>query len=529
MKILVCDPVSPKGVELLKRRPEFEVVVLERKHSEEELIPLVKDAACILVRSETKITKKIIESAPKLRIIGRAGVGVDNVDVESATKHGVVVVNTPGGNTISTAELTFAMIMALVRKIPQANASMKAGEWNRKAFQGTELYGKTLGIIGLGRIGSEVAKRAHAFGMIVIGHDPFLSPSRAEALNVELVDLDTIYAKSDIITVHIPMSDTARGMINAAAIAKMKKGVRLINCARGGIINEKDLAEAIKSGHVAGAALDVYETEPPPPDFVLRDLPQVILTPHLGASTAEAQINVGIEVAEVVMDYLLNGTVRNAVNLPSLDAKTYAAVKPYLLLGERLGKIAAVLAPTRNERVVITYGGKASQLPADPITRSVLQGFLASAGAQDVNFVNVNLLAKSIGLKVEEVKSSENTDFTEWLNVSVFNSGKKVSVSGTFFGTKASPRVVRINEYPVEIAAEGVLLILTNRDRPGIVGEVGTLMGKYKVNIANMSLSRDIVGGLALTVLSLDSLPSSELLKEIQSDPDISNVHVVQL
>jgi D-3-phosphoglycerate dehydrogenase len=529
MNILVCDPVSSKGVALLKQRPEFNVTVLDRKHSETDLLPLVGNVHAIVVRSETKITRKVIESAPELRVIGRAGVGVDNVDVEAATQRGVIVMNTPAGNTISTAELTFSMLMGLARKIPQANASIKAGEWNRKAFQGTELYNKTLGIIGLGRIGTEVAKRAQAFGMKVLAYDPYLALSRAQALQIELVDLDQVYARSDFITVHIPMTEETKGMINAATIAKMKKGVRLINCARGGIIHEADLAAAIKGGQVAGAALDVYETEPPPADFVLRSLPEVIMTPHLGASTEEAQTNVGIEIAEAIIDYLLNGAVRNAVNLPNLDAKTYALVKPYLHLGEKLGKLAAQLAPKRNEKLVVTYGGKAATMPTDPITRSVLRGFLELACGKDVNYVNVRSVATTLGLRVEEIQSNEETDFNEWLHVAVHDGGRRVSAGGTFFGARMQPRIVRLFSRPVDIVPEGVLFLVTNKDRPGIVGEIGTLLSKFQVNIASMSLSRDKLGGEALTVLNLDSVPPQAFLDAIAKDPDISNARVVKL
>ena len=529
MNVLICDPISPRGIALLQQRPEFKVSLLEKRPSETELLPRVTEVAAMIVRSETKVTKKIIEAAPKLRVIGRAGVGVDNVDVEAATQRGIVVMNTPGGNTISTAELTFSMLMALARKIPQAHSSMKAGEWNRKEFQGVELNNKTLGILGMGRIGSEVARRAIVFGMRVLAYDPYLSLSRAKALQVELVELDEIYARSDFITVHMPLSDETRGMINAVAFSKMKKGVRVLNCARGGIINEKDLFDAIKSGQVAGAALDVYETEPPPKEFPLRNLPQVIMTPHLGASTEEAQENVGIEVAEAITDYLVHGAVRNAVNLPNLDAKTYALVKPYLNLGEKLGRLLAQLAPKRNERLVITYGGKATEMPGDPISRSVLKGFLESAGGRDVNQVNVPALAAALGLLVEEIKSNKETDFNEWLHVAVYSEGHKVSAGGTFFGKQSHPRIVRINSLPVEVVPSGVLFLMTNKDRPGIVGYIGMLMGQYKVNIANMSLSRDNQGGHALTVLNLDSVPPAALLEEIQKDPDISNVRVVKL
>src|SRR5271165_6663850 len=358
MNIMICDPISPKGIALFQQRAEFEVTVLKQRLPEAELLPLVADVEAMVVRSETKVTRAVIEAAPKLRVVGRAGVGVDNVDVEAATQRGIVVMNTPSGNTISTAELTFSMLMALARKIPQANASMKAGEWNRKAFSGVELYNKTLGILGMGRIGTEVARRAIAFGMRVLAYDPYLTLSRANALQVELLELDDVLGRSDFITVHMPMSDETRGMINAAAFAKMRTGVRVLNCARGGIINEADLCAAIQEGKVAGAALDVYETEPPPKEFPLRDLPQVVMTPHLGASTEEAQENVGIEVAEAITDFLLNGVVRNAVNLPNLDAKTFQVVKPFLTLGEKLGRLLAQLAPKRNDRIVITYGGR---------------------------------------------------------------------------------------------------------------------------------------------------------------------------
>src|SRR5688572_4208845 len=372
MNVLICDPISPKGIEYFRQQPGLKVTVLEKRLSEAELLPLIKDTDAMVVRSETKITRKIIENAPRLKVVGRAGVGVDNVDQEAATQRGIVVMNTPGGNTISTAELTFSMLMALARKIPQAHASMKAGEWNRKAFQGTELYNKTLAILGMGRIGSEVAKRAIAFGMQVLAYDPYLSHARAKALQVELVEnLDEIYPRADFITVHMPLSDETKGMLNAAAFAKMKKGVRVLNCARGGIINEADLAAAIKEGKVVGAALDVYEAEPPPKDFALRELPQIIMTPHLGASTDEAQENVGIEVAEAITDYLLNRAVRNVVNPPSLDAKTYSQVRPYLDLGEKLGRLVAQIGPKRNDRIVITFGGKATEVPGDPIARSI--------------------------------------------------------------------------------------------------------------------------------------------------------------
>jgi D-3-phosphoglycerate dehydrogenase len=529
MKILVCDPVSPKGIALLQQQVGFDVKVLDKRLTESELVPLVSEAVAMVVRSETKVTRAVMEAAPGLRVVGRAGVGVDNVDVEAATQRGIVVMNTPGGNTISTAEMTFSMLMALARRIPQADASMKGGEWNRKAFQGTELYNKTLGILGLGRVGSEVARRAIAFGMRVLAYDPYLSLSRAKTLQVEMMELEELLPQVDFLTIHAPLSDQTRDLINAAAFAKMKRGVRVLNCARGGIVNEADLAAALQSGQVAGAALDVYETEPLPKDSPLRSLRQVIMTPHLGASTDEAQENVGIEVAEAITDFLLYGAVRNAVNLPNLDAATYALVKPYLNLGEKLGRLLAQLAPKRNDRLVVTYGGKANELPSEPITRSVLTGFLSFAAGKDVNQVNVRLLASRLGLSVEEVRSSDQIDFSEWLHVRVCSGEQQMSAGGTFFSSLHHPRIVRLNEEPVEIVPEGVLVLLNNEDRPGIVGHVGTLMGRHSVNIANMSLNRDRAGGLALTVLNLDSVPPPAVLEELQRDPAISNVRVVKL
>ena len=532
MKIVVCDPISPTGIALLQQRPEFEVVVLPKRLPEPELLPVVADAIALLVRSETKVTRKVIEAAPQLRVVGRAGVGVDNVDIEAATQHGTVVMNTPGGNTVTTAELSFAMLLALARKVPQAHTSMAAGKWDRKLFQGMELLGKTLGILGMGRIGSEVAKRARAFGMRVIAYDPYLTEERAKAVGAEFADsVDDVYRVADFITVHMPVTPETKHMLNAAAFSKMKPGVRLVNCARGEIIVESDLIAALESGKVAGAALDVFAVEPLPADHPYRKQPNVILTPHLGASTQEAQEKCGIEVAEVVTAYLLTGEVRNAVNLPYLDAKTYEQVKPYLPLGAALGKLLAQLSPASADRIYVTYGGHARELPnTDPVTRAVLQGFLASSAIKDVNNVNVRAAAASIGITVEEKKSDEPVTFNEWLHVQVFNNGQKlISAGGTFFGSPNNPRIVRLYSTPVEIPISGTLLLLNNKDRPGIVGYLGTLLGKHKVNIANMSLTRDTAGGLALTVLNLDSAPPPAVLEELQKDADISNVKVLKL
>ncbi len=521
MKVLVADPISEKGVEVLRARFQTDV---RTGLKEDALLKIIGDYDALVVRSQTKVTAKLIEAGKKLRVIGRAGVGVDNVDVDAATRRGIIVMNTPGGNTISTAEHTFSMMMALARKIPQAHASVKAGQWDRKSFEGVELYNKTLGIIGMGRIGTEVARRAIAFGMRVLAYDPFLSLSKAKALQVEVVELDELYRRSDFITIHVPMTDQTRGMINRDAIAKMKKGVRLINCARGGLIVEADLAEALRSGQVAGAALDVYETEPPKGSPLLA-LDNVVLTPHLGASTAEAQESVGTEVAEQIVDALTGGTIRNAVNMPSVDAKVLEKLRPVLSFGETLGRFLAQLAPARLDRLTIEFSGKAAEWETNPIQRAILKGLLEKVQGAEVNYVNAPVIAANLGLRVEEIKTAESEDYTELISLRADGH----SVAGTFYGSLNNPRIVRINDMPVEAVPTGVVFIMRNVDRPGVVGWIGTIMGKHKINIASMSLGRDKVGGCALTVLNLDSTPGDDVLAEIRQDKDILDVKVAKL
>jgi D-3-phosphoglycerate dehydrogenase len=528
-KVLVADPVSQRGVDELANGGALEVVV-NTGLPEAELIKIIPEFSALVVRSQTKVTAAVLEAATKLRVVGRAGVGVDNVDVEAATRRGVIVMNTPGGNTISTAEHAFSLLVSVARSIPQADASMKAGKWDRKKFEGVELYNKTLGILGMGRIGTELARRAMAFGMRVVAYDPYLSVSRARSLQVELVeDLDALMPQVDFISMHMPLTDETRHMLDARRLGLCKKGVRIVNCARGGLVDETALGEALHSGQVAGAALDVYEVEPPPADFPLRSAPNIVFTPHLGASTAEAQENVGIEIAQAIGAALLDGEIRNAVNMPSIDAKTAAVVRPYLTLGDKLGRFVAQLAPKRNDRIVITYGGKAVEMPTDAISRAILTGFLKHAGGEEVNSVNVRSMAATLGLDVEEVRSSEQTDFNEWLHVAVFSGDSKVSVGGTFFGAKNDPRIVRVNSNPVEVTPSGVVLMLENRDRPGIVGYIGTFLGQSNINIASMSLSRTEQGGRALTMLNLDSLPSDEVMKKLAADPDMFAVKVISL
>jgi D-3-phosphoglycerate dehydrogenase len=529
-KVLVADPVSQRGLDEIAAGGELEVVV-KTGLPEAEIIKIIPEFSALVVRSQTKVTAAVLEAAKKLKVIGRAGVGVDNVDVDAATKRGVIVMNAPGGNTISTAEHAFSLLVSIARAIPQADASVKAGKWDRKRYEGVELYNKTLGILGMGRVGTEIARRSIAFGMRVLAYDPYLSASKARGLQVELVEqIDELLPLCDFLSMHMPLTDETRHMLDERRLALCKEGVRIINCARGGLIDEAALANALATKHVAAAALDVFEVEPPPADFPLRKLENVVFTPHLGASTAEAQENVGIEIAQAIRAALLNGEIRNAVNMPSMDAKTAAIVKPYLTLGDKLGRFAAQLAPNRNDRIVITYGGKAVELPSDDaITRSILTGFLKHTGGEEVNSVNVRSVAAARGIAVQEVKSTEQTDFNEWLHVAVWSGETKVSIGGTFFGARNEPRIVRVNGKPVEATPSGVILLLENHDVPGIVGRIGTILGTHNVNIASMSLSRNEAGGRALTLLNLDSAPGSELLSKLLESGDIFSARVIQL
>lgn len=528
MKILVADKISPKGVAYLRQQTGFEVIEAYGS-TPEQVLELVKDVHAIAVRSETKITRAVIEAAPLLKVVGRAGVGVDNVDVDAATERGVVVMNTPAGNTISTAELTFTHILCCARPIAQGAASMKAGSWDRKTLSGVELLRKNIGIIGLGRIGSEVAKRAQAFGMKVLAYDPYLTPARAAAMQVESVTLDGLLANSDYITVHMPLTDETNDMINAAALAKCKKGVRIVNCARGGIINEAALVAALKSGQVGAAGLDVYEVEPLPKDSELRSAPNIVLTPHIAASTAEAQETVGIEVAEQIADLLANGVVRNAVNLPSVDAATAKLLAPYIDLGAKLGTLVQQIATTPVTALRITYAGKIVDIDANAITRSIQRGYLRRI-SDSVNAVNAPTVLQRLGIDAQVVKSSTPSDYAELITVeAVTPTGEVFSAAGTLIGKNNQPRIVGINDREVEVAAEGQLLVLENVDQPGMVGLVGTLLGKDKVNIADMSLSRITPGSTAYMVVRVDHEPSEAARAEIKGNPAIKQAKFVQL
>jgi D-3-phosphoglycerate dehydrogenase len=529
MKILVADKISPKGVAFLRQQPGFEVVEAYGS-SPEKILELVKDVHAIAVRSETKITAAVFAAAPLLKVVGRAGVGVDNVDVEAATERGVVVMNTPAGNTIATAELTFTHILCGARPVAQAAASMKAGQWDRKTLSGFELFKKTLGIVGMGRIGGEVAKRALAFGMKVVAYDPYLAPSRAKAMGVEAVSLDELLPQADYITVHMPLTDETKYMINAPALARCKKGVRLFNCARGGIIEEAALLAALKSGHVAAAGLDVFEDEPLAKDSEFRALPNVVLTPHLGASTAEAQESVGIEIAEQIADVLRTGAVRNAVNMPSMDAAAAKVLAPYLDLGAKLGTLLQQISPKQLAKLRVTYQGRVVDLDANAITRSIQHGFLRRISGDGVNAVNAPVLMSRLGLAFEVVKTSDAGDYTDLIELeATAGDGAVTSVRGTLIGRGNQPRIVGINGREVEVAAEGSLLVLENLDQPGMVGAVGTLLGKDKVNIADMSLSRLTPGSTAYMVVRVDHEPSEAARAELKNHPAIKLAKFVQL
>lgn len=526
-KVLISDSLAKEAVEILEKEKEFKVDV-NTKLTPEELKKVIKDYDALVVRSSTKVTKDIIAAADKLKIVGRAGVGLDNVDVEAASKKGVIVVNTPGGNTMSTAEQTFSLMLSLSRNIAQADQSMKRGEWERKKFMGVELYGKTLGIVGLGRIGAEVAKRALSFEMKVLAFDPYLSAEKAKALGIEPVELKTLLKESDYITVHTPLTEDTKHIISDKEFAIMKKGVRVINCARGGIIDEAALIKAIEAGKVAGAALDVYEEEPPAKDSKLLKLDKVVLTPHLGASTEEAQVNVAIDVANTVRDALLNKGVRNAVNFPSLDPEVYKVLDPYLKLAEKIGSMQAQLVEGHIKKVTIKYVGDILKYDLAPFTVSIMKGMLTPILQETVNFVNALVIGKERGITIAETRTAEVQDFASLIYVEVETDKVKNGITGTLF-TKVDPRIVKINEFYVDAVPEGYMLVIKNKDVPGIIGQVGTILGKNSINIAGMSFGRDAKGGTAISVLNIDSDVSKKVLEEVRSAKNVYEVKLVKV
>lgn len=526
LKVLVSDNISPEGRAILEQAKGVEADI-RAKVPPDELKKIIKDYHGLIVRSATKVTAEVIEAAPNLRVIGRAGTGVDNIDLTAATKKGIVVMNTPGGNTLSAAEHTISMMLSLARHIPQATASLKAGKWEKDRFLGTEVKDRTLGIIGLGNIGSVVARLAEGLGMKVIGFDPYLAAEVAAKKKVEMVSLDELWARSDFITVHTPLTASTKNLINAASLAKMKKGVRLINCARGGIIDEKALYEAIVQGQVAGAALDVFEKEPPGAHPLL-ELEQVICTPHLGASTAEAQVKVSIAIAQQVVEYLLQGTARNAVNLPPLSPEALALLSPYLTLAEKIGKFQAQITPGRMEEVNISYSGQVVEMDTTLITMSLLKGLLDPIIEEKVNLINAPILAQERGIRIKESRSREAEDFTTLLTVRLKTDGGENTVAGTLFG-KNEPRFVRINKFVTEAVPEGNILFLHNQDKPGVIGNIGNLLASQQINIGQMHLSRDKIGGTAISLIHVDEKVSPKLLEALGQLPFIISAIQVEL
>jgi D-3-phosphoglycerate dehydrogenase len=525
-KVLVSDTLAEEGIEVFRKAEGMEVDV-ETNLSPEELKAVIPEYDAIAIRSATRLTADIIEAAERLKVIGRAGIGVDNVDIEAATRKGIVVMNTPEGNTITTAEHTISLMLSMARRIPQATASVKAGKWEKKKFMGTEVFNKTLGIIGMGRIGRIVADRAKGLHMNVIAYDPYLSQEVITRLGVEMVTLDELLARSDFITIHTPKTKDTVNLINKKAFEKMKKGVYLINCARGGIVNERDLYEAIVSGKVAGAALDVFENEPPG-DNPLLGLEQVICTPHLGASTEEAQVNVAVAVAEQIVEFLLRGTVRNAVNVPSVSAEILPHLRPYLDLAEKLGSFTAQIIQGGVREVHLQYTGDVAQYGIEPITSALLKGFLTPMLSGNVNFVNAPVLAKARGIKVTESVTERHEDYSNLITIRAISDKEELSVSGALLGRR-NPRILRIDNFLVEAVPEGNILFIYNEDRPGVIGNIGTTLGKNNINIGMMQFGRDRLGGMAVSLLHLDDPVSKEVLMELQSLKHVLRVIQVEL
>ena len=526
MKVLVSDKLGKKGLDILEQEKAISYD-LKPGLPPEELKEVIKKYDGIIIRSGTKLTKDILSGVSNLKVIGRAGVGVDNVDIETASKKGIIVMNTPGGNTVSTCEHTIAMIMALSRKIPQAAASLRNKEWKRGQFMGSEVFRKTLGIVGFGRIGKEVAKRMLSFGMKVLVFDPFISSETTPQVEVEFVNFEDLCKRSDYITIHTPKTSETKYLFKKETFAVMKKDVRIINCARGGIVNEKDLYDAIKEGKVKGAALDVFESEPPH-ESPLVSLDSVIAVPHLGASTEEAQENVGVAVAEQVIDALLGRGIKNAVNLPSFDAETMNALRPWVNLSERIGTFITQFSKGEGlSRITIKYSGEVTQFQLTPLTLAVIKGVLIPIleGAE-INYVNAPVIAKERGIEVIESKSSQLGDFANAISIEIQTGKTTTSVVGTLFGNN-DPRIVRVNDYHIDADLKGIMLCIQNQDKPGIVGEIGTILGKNKVNIAQMTLGRKQEGDVAMTVINTDQKIPSDVLQQIKKLDKIVDALVV--
>jgi len=526
-RVFISDKLEASGIDLLRQaglevdnRPGL---------SGAELLEALQAAEGMIVRSGTRVTAELLENPAKLRAIVRAGVGVDNIDVASATRKGIVVMNTPGGNTVSTAEHTITLLLSLARHIPTADSSIHQGKWERNKFVGTQLAGKTLGVVGLGRVGREVARRAAAMDMKVIGYDPFLAPERAAQLGIEsMPDLASLLPRCDFLTVHTPLTAETQGLIGARELALMKKGARIINCARGGIIHEDSLAEALRSGHIAGAALDVFVQEPPPGDHPLLKFPNVVVTPHLGASTVEAQESVALEAAQLLIDFLTKGIIQFAVNMAAIDRTELEELRLYVDMARRLGLLHAQMSQGAIRRAELSYRGEVARRSTKLVTAAFAAGLLEFRLAQQVNIVNAELLARERGIEIVEQSSSKKGDFSTLIRAEVFTEKKSYTAAATLFGNQYL-RIVQLGPYHMDTFMDGILLIFTHRDVPGLIGFIGTIFGKHQVNIAQMTVGRQVPGGEAIAVLNLDNMPPEEALKEVRAHPQISSLSVVQL
>jgi len=526
-RVVIIDPISPSGLGPLVDDARFEVV--ERLGLKgDALADALTDADAVILRSASRITRSALDRAERLRVIGRAGVGVDNIDVEAATERGIAVLNAPSGNTVSAAELAFALLLALARRVPLADRSMKDGQWERKSLGGIELYGKTLGLIGAGRIGASVARRAQAFGMTTIAFDPYLTPERAESLDIELATLDGVLERSDVISLHVPLTDATRGLVGAAELRKMKSSAFIVNAARGGVIDESALVRALNEGWISGAALDVYADEPPAKDSPLRSLSNVVLTPHLGAATREAQENVAIEIASAVRSALLHQDMTRAVNAPAIGGEAMRRLRPLLDLTERLGRLIQTLADGPVRRVDVRYSGQADEA-LRPLTTAALIGVLAGVvGRSAVNFVNAGHLAEARGITTGTTLLGGHADYSEYVEVEAGTAGGFALAGGALLDA-VHPRIVRIGQFRVDVRPRGALLVLRNRDVPGVIGEVGTVLGGAGANIAEYHQSRLIQGGEALAAISIDGWLDATTLDRLGQIPEILDVKQVDL
>ena len=526
-RILISDKLESQGTQLLQEAG-FELD-LRTGLKGDELVAAIQAADGVIVRSGTRITPELLQAPGKLRVIVRAGVGVDNIDVAAATRQGVVVMNTPGGNTVSTAEHTITMLMAMSRHVAAADASLRAGKWERTKFVGAQLAGKTLGIVGLGRIGREVARRATGLDMRIVGFDPFMAPDKAAQLGIEAVaDLDQLLPRCDYVTVHTPLTDETRHLLDARRLALLKKGARVLNCARGGIIEEAALAQALSSGHLAGAALDVFVEEPPPADHPLLKLPGVVATPHLGASTVEAQVSVAQEAAQLMIDFLTKGIVQFAVNMAAVDRTELEELRLYVDLARRLGLMQAQMCHGTIRKAELSYRGEVARRGTKLITAAFTAGLLEHRLAQSVNIVNAELLARDRGIEVVEQSNPRKGDFSTLVKAEITTDKKVYTIAGTLFGDQYL-RLVQLGPFHLDAFLDGISLIFTHRDVPGLIGFIGTIFGKYQVNIAQMTVGRQQPGGEAIAVVNLDSQPPEEALKEVCAHPQISSTSLVRL